>query len=82
MNDSYKVKLTVDATGLPTALGTPEKVTVLGGLLDHTLNFDNTVVFTGPVQWLGRLVDASIGGLVEHRVKNGYFTVPFVKLGQ
>lgn len=82
MQKSYKTVLTVDADGRPTAMGTPDEQTLLGGLISYMLNFDQNTVFTGPVALLGRVADAALGAIAEHKLKNGYFTVPFIKVGQ
>lgn len=80
MDKSYKFTVTKDAAGVPTGVATVEEVSLLSGLISRTINFDNDIVYQGPVHMFGRLTDAALGAVVEHRVKNGFFAVPFVKM--
>lgn len=82
MDKSYKMTIVKDTTtGVPNAVANVEEVGMVSGAIDQVLNIDNNVVFSGPVKLVGRVVDAALGAMAEHRIKNGYFATPFVKIG-
>lgn len=80
MDKSYEFKVTKDTAGVPTGVTTVKEVSLLQGLISQFTNFDNDVVYCGPVKLAGRVADITTGAVIEHRVKNGFFAVPFVKM--
>lgn len=82
MSKSYEMKVVRNATtGVPDAVTAVVEKTLIGGLIDRTINTDSDIVYVGPLSHIGRLVDATLGAVAEHRIKNGFFAVPFVKIG-
>lgn len=81
MDKSYELTVTRTEAGVPNNVANVDEVSLIEGAVKHVLAFDNDKVVVGPAKLLGRFADATLGAVVETRLKTGSFETPFLKFG-